>query len=70
MEVIDRLKSETPDFWKKIRKWAVIVGAISGGAAASIATAGLTAPVWVTFVLLTISASAGTLAGGASLTTK
>ena len=68
--VLKRLKSDTPDFWKSVRRWAIIIGAISGGAAASIATAGLTAPAWVTFLLLTIATSSATLAGGASLTKK
>ena len=69
-EIVNRFKSESPDFWKKIRKWAVIVGAISGGAAASFATAGLAVPAWVTWILLTIASSSATLAGGATLTKK
>lgn len=69
-EIVKRLKDETPDFWKKIRKWALIISAISGGAAASIATAGLAVPAWVTFILLTITTSSATLAGGATLTKK
>ena len=68
--VMKRLQADTPDFWKSVRRWAIIVGAISGGAAASIATAGIAAPAWVTFILLTIATSSATLVGSSSLTTK
>ncbi len=34
MNVVERVKAPTPPFWKKVRKWALVVVAVAGTLAA------------------------------------
>ncbi|MBD1364370.1 hypothetical protein IDJ77_11175 [Mucilaginibacter sp. ZT4R22] len=53
--VVDRLTSPTPSFWKKVQKLALVIGAVS----ASIITAGAALPA----VVVTVAGYAGLAAG-------
>lgn len=69
-DLIERLKSETPSFWKKVRNYAALLALITGGAVTAIATSGMTIPTWVTFLLSFIATISGSVAGTATLTKK
>jgi len=60
----ERLHSDTPNFFKKLRNWAGIIG----GAAAGAATLPLL-PNWARIALAVIAAICGGIAGASALTT-
>jgi hypothetical protein len=55
-EVIKRVGSETPPFFKKLRIYAWIAGLVIGSATTSVLSAGIALPVWA-IVLVTFAAS-------------
>ena len=69
-EVVDRLFSETPDFWKKIRNVSAIVFVVATAAMTTIASAGIVLPVWATILSTAVISASGTLSGMAQMTKK
>jgi len=61
-----RLKSETPDFFKKLRNWALIIGALTG----ALSSLPVTWPAWVVAVFTLIIAICSSVAGTSQLTTS
>ena len=65
-QILQRLSSETPKFFKTLRKWALTIASLSGATLAS----GLTIPDTLNNILLKIGIIAGiVVAFTASLTT-
>ncbi len=60
-----RAKSETPHFFRKIRNWAIVAGALS----AFLITLPVSWPAWVTSVLTLVVAICTATAGTSQLTT-
>ncbi len=65
-EIIERAKSPTPSFFKKVRNTAVIISAIAG----LILSLPFSWPAWTTTVLTFIVAICSSIAGTSQLTTK
>ncbi len=65
-EIVDRITSDIPDFWKQVRFYSLIVFGVATAATTTIATMGIDVPLWVT-IIMSIS---GTLSGAAQLTKK
>ena len=49
-------QKNTPKFWKRVRNWSLLIGAVAG----TIATGGLALPV----VVVTIATTVGAVSGG------
>lgn len=64
-KIKQRAKSETPHFFKKLRNWAIVAGAL----AAFLITIPVTWPAWVASGLSLIVAVSTTVAGTSQLTT-
>lgn len=72
-QAVERVNSDTPPFFKRVRKIGQIVayvgGIVSSGVVA-IASAGIAIPAWVIITLTAITAMGGTAAGISSLATS
>lgn len=66
--VKERLKSDSPPFWKRIRKYAIIGTIVLSGAAAF--ATGFGAPAWVAITIGALDAMCVTTITNASLTTS
>lgn len=66
-DIVKRLKSETPQRWKKIRRISNIIGGISLALLPLVGPLGL--PVLVGIILTSISGVCGVITGNASLKT-
>jgi hypothetical protein len=68
-EVIKRVGSETPPFFRKIRIYAWIASIVIGSITTGIATAGIALPLWAVIVMASLGSACVTLAGASSLPT-
>ncbi len=67
VELIEkRIKSKTPPFFKKLRNWSIIVGAIAG----TLSTFPITWPAWVTSFFTLVTAFCTAIAGTSQLTSS
>lgn len=57
-------QKNTPRFWKRVRNWSLIVGAVAG----AVLTGGAALPVTVITIATIVSSAAASVAGMASLT--
>ncbi len=64
--ITQRLTSETPPFWKKVRNWTFFGGLVVAGLTQGIATAGITIPPLLATILTIIGSACSVVGGGYS----
>ncbi len=67
--VFTRFNQDTPPFMKKISTISFWIFVVTTAAVSSIATTGMTTPLWVNFILGMIASASGTLSAGARMAT-
>lgn len=68
--ICQRLNSDTPPFFKKLRKYAFFGTVILSGVGAFFATGGLAVPLWVTGVVTALNSMCLSAMGVSSLATS